>query len=392
MTIRLRQSTASQEIPLGYFVDSTDGNTEETALTIANTDIKLWKMGATTLANKNSGGGTHISNGIYYAVLDATDTNTLGALIVFVHVAGALPVRVECEVLTAVNYDALIAGTDLLDVSTTQFNGTAVTASAGRPEVNTTHAAGTAWGSGAITAASIAASAIADTKIATGAITAAKFAAGAIDAAALAADAGTEIGTAVWATTTRVLTAGTNIALAKGTGVTGFNDLSAAQVNAEVDTAISDAALATAANLATVAGYLDTEIAAILADTNELQTDWANGGRLDLILDARASQTSVDTIDDLLDTEVAAIKSDTAAILIDTAEIGAAGAGLTVLATAAALATVDTVVDAIEADTQDIQSRIPAALVGGRIDANIGAVNSVVVDGAGTTGDPWGPV
>lgn len=44
-----------------------------------------------------------------------------------------------------------------------------------------------------------------------------------------------------------------------------------------------------------------------LADTNELQTDWANGGRLDLILDARASQTSVDTIDDLLDTEIATI-------------------------------------------------------------------------------------
>jgi hypothetical protein len=56
--------------------------------------------------------------------------------------------------------------------------------------------------------------------------------------------------------------------------------------------------LATAANLATVAGYLDTEIAAILADTNELQTDWVNGGRLDLILDARASQTSVDAITD----------------------------------------------------------------------------------------------
>jgi hypothetical protein len=140
----------------------------------------------------------------------------------------------------------------------------------------------------------------------------------AITAAALASDAGTEIGTAVWASTTRLLTAGTNIVLAKGTGVTGFNDLSAAAVNAEVDTAISDAALATAANLATVAGYLDTEIAAILADTNELQTDWANGGRLDLILDARASQSSVDTIDGIVD-----------AILVDTAEIGAAGAGLT---------------------------------------------------------------
>jgi hypothetical protein len=44
----------------------------------------------------------------------------------------------------------------------------------------------------------------------------------------------------VWASGTRLLTAGTNIALAKGVGVTGFNDLSAAQVNAEVDTAITD--------------------------------------------------------------------------------------------------------------------------------------------------------
>lgn len=32
--IFLKQSTASQEVPLGYFVDSTDGNTEETGLTI----------------------------------------------------------------------------------------------------------------------------------------------------------------------------------------------------------------------------------------------------------------------------------------------------------------------------------------------------------------------
>ena len=57
--------------------------------------------------------------------------------------------------------------------------------------------------------------------------------------------------------------------------------------------------------LTAIAGYLDTEIAAIkavtdllpdagalndlatiLTDTNELQTDWINGGRLDLILDA----------------------------------------------------------------------------------------------------------
>ncbi len=46
----------------------------------------------------------------------------------------------------------------------------------------------------------------------------------------------------------------------------------------------------------------------IVADTNELQTDWADGGRLDLIVDA---------------------------ILVDTAEIGAAGAGLTSIFTTA---------------------------------------------------------
>lgn len=219
MPIYLRQSTASQEIPLGYFVDSTDGNTEETALTIANTDIKLWKNGATTLANKNSGGATHISNGIYYAVLDATDTNTLGPMVIFCHPTGALAVRVECVVLTSNIFDSLIAGSDLLDVSVTQILGTACTAatagvmdvnssrinnvaatsvttvnanlgttqpinftgtgasataksdvtniataavstSSAQLGVNIVNAAGTAWGSGAITAASIAASAL----------------------------------------------------------------------------------------------------------------------------------------------------------------------------------------------------------------------------------------
>lgn len=126
--IPLRQSTASQEIPLGYFLDSTDGDTEETGLTIANTDIKLWKAGATTLANKNSGGATHISNGIYFAVLDATDTDTLGALVVHVHVASALTVRLECVVYPAKVYDSMIAGTDNLEVDAVQAAGESLSA------------------------------------------------------------------------------------------------------------------------------------------------------------------------------------------------------------------------------------------------------------------------
>lgn len=106
MTVILRYATASQEVPLGPFVDELDGDTAETALTIANTDIKVWKSGGTTLSSKNSGGATHISNGIYYAVLDATDTNTLGPLCLYCNMSGALPVKQWCRVLTAEQYDA----------------------------------------------------------------------------------------------------------------------------------------------------------------------------------------------------------------------------------------------------------------------------------------------
>lgn len=106
----LRLATSSQEIPLGVFVDSVDGNTAEGGLTIANTDIKLQKNGATSQVNKNSGGATHIATGDYYAVLDATDTDTLGPMRVKVHVAGALAVWLDCCVYPAVVYDALFAG------------------------------------------------------------------------------------------------------------------------------------------------------------------------------------------------------------------------------------------------------------------------------------------
>lgn len=118
--------------------------------------------------------------------------------------------------------------------------------------------------------------------------------------------------------------AGTNNVIPVVTTLTNLpaitsNWLTAAGLASDAVTEIQSG-LATAASLATVAGYLDTEIAAILADTNELQTDWVNGGRLDLILDARASQTSVDTVDTVVDS-----------ILVDTAAIGAAGAGLTAI-------------------------------------------------------------
>lgn len=125
----------------------------------------------------------------------------------------------------------------------------------GPQPVNTTHWGGTAVASanvlidGAITAAKIASDAITSSKVADGFLTAAKFASGAFDA--------------VWSVATRLLTAGTNIVLAKGTGVTGFNDLDAAGVRTAVGLASADldtqlGALPTAAEI--VAAQLTTAI------------------------------------------------------------------------------------------------------------------------------------
>lgn len=93
-----------------------------------------------------------------------------------------------------------------------------------------------------------------------------------------------------------------------------------------------------------------TSVTSILADTNELQTDWANGGRLDVILDARASQASVDT--------VYGIVGD---ILVDTGTT--LPATLATLATAANLATVAGYLDTeIAAILEDTGTTIPAQI------------------------------
>ena len=120
--IYLRHSTASQEVPLGYYLDSTDGNTAETGLTITASDIRIWKCGSLSLVSKNSNGATHISDGIYWAVLDETDTGTLGSLIIYTHPSGSLATKQECVVLPANIYDSWIAGTDYQQVDTVEIS------------------------------------------------------------------------------------------------------------------------------------------------------------------------------------------------------------------------------------------------------------------------------
>ena len=108
----LRQNTANQTRTLGTFYDDTDFLTPESALTVANTDIKLRKMGADARVDKNSGGLSLGLDGAYKVTWNATDTNVLGELHVYCKVAGATPVEGSYWVLSAESYDAIYgAGT-----------------------------------------------------------------------------------------------------------------------------------------------------------------------------------------------------------------------------------------------------------------------------------------
>ena len=265
----LRQSTASQEISLGQFLDSTDGNTEENGLTIANTDIKLRKGGTTTLTNKSSGGATNISNGVYHATLDATDTNTLGQLEIYVHVAGALATKSIYMVLPAASYDSLVTN------GLNNLGGTAQTADhtaaiANIPTVSEFNAR-TILSASYSTAANLATvgsnvdSILIDTNdlqtnqgnwlTATGfntvvppsvaqfnartLLSANYFVVGdytAPDNAGITSNGNAiaalkDISAAdVWSSVTRTLTSGANIVLAKGVGLTGLNDIAATAI------------------------------------------------------------------------------------------------------------------------------------------------------------------
>jgi hypothetical protein len=174
--MRWLKQSASVDVPIGPFLDSIDGVTAETALTITQPDVRLKKNGGNWAQKAAAQTLSHEENGNYEVTLDATDTDTLGLLRLHVAESGALPVWEDFMVVPANVWDSLFGASTLL---VTPANAS---------------------------------------------ITAAKFAANAIDAGALAADAVTEI----------------QSGLATAASISALNNLSAAQVNAEVDTALAD--------------------------------------------------------------------------------------------------------------------------------------------------------
>ncbi|TGT76721.1 MULTISPECIES: hypothetical protein [unclassified Mesorhizobium] len=197
--------------------------------------------------------------------------------------------------------------------------------------------------------------------MASGVLTATAIAADAIGSAELAASAASEIGTAVWAVATRELTSGANIALAKGTGITGFNDLDAAGVrgavglaSANLDTQID--ALPTNSELATALAGADDATLAAIAALNNLSAAQVKTQADQALADAGVTTTVTGRIDAAISTRLAAGSY--------TAPLDAAGTRSAVGLASANLDTqlgaiagyIDTEVSAIKAKTDNLPS------------------------------------
>lgn len=111
----LKQSTAVT-IQLGPFLLASDGDTEQTSLLLGSGVFLLSKNGGAFATKNDSSGGTHDDGGWYTTDLDATDTGTLGRLIIKTHAVGSLYVWREFMVVPANVYDSLVSGSDNLDV------------------------------------------------------------------------------------------------------------------------------------------------------------------------------------------------------------------------------------------------------------------------------------
>lgn len=102
----LRQSTAV-DVLIGPFLDLTDGATSEIGETPV---VKLSKNGQALAAKSDVTVPVYDVDGYYNCEFDATDTNTVGTLILTVaKSATALPVRHEFQVVETVVYDSLYA-------------------------------------------------------------------------------------------------------------------------------------------------------------------------------------------------------------------------------------------------------------------------------------------
>ena len=250
MSIFLKQST-SIDVRLGPFVDVGDGFTPETGVTIAASDEAeiLKANGAATVAMAGTFAAVTGCDGWYDYTLSTSDTDTVGELVIVMQDDSVyLPVFMRFYVVEEAVYDAMYAASAEGPLQGTTAGNTLDVNATGEAGIDLDNTSGTLAKTTDITGFNDLSAAQVNTEVDT-ALTdihldhlfqtdydpAAKpGTATALLNELVESDAGVSRFTTnaleqVWNAATRILTASTN-----------FNDLSAAEVNAEVDTALTD--------------------------------------------------------------------------------------------------------------------------------------------------------
>lgn len=342
--MRFLRTNTAVIVTVGPFFDKTDGVTLETALTITNERITLTAdtdagSAPTNILDNVTGATSGTANDLNYITgndaglmqleLSAANVNRLGRMFLTItDAANHCPVFHEFMVLPEMIYDSLILGTDRFDTNVTHIADTAQTARDVGASVLLSSGTGTGqldFTSGVVKAnlAQILGTALTETAglIAAGfkqffnivsptstmntitTVTTATNLTNAPTNGDLTATMKTSVTTAATAATPTA--AAVTGAVGSVTGNVGGNVTGSvgslavqakADVNAEVDTAISDAALATAAavadlptnaELATALGTADDAVLAAIAALNNLSAAEVNAE----VVDALATDT-----------------------------------------------------------------------------------------------------
>lgn len=293
--MRFLKTNTATRVTVGPFLDKTDGITPETALTVTSCKVTLMVDGggvptlvvdASATASGGNNDMVHVTNddaGFYDLEITAAQLNYVGrAMLAITDAANHCPVFHEFMILPANVYDALVGGSDKLEVDLTQIGGAAISTTTAQLGVNMVQVSGDA---------------------------------GAADNLEADYD-GTgynKVNSTIGTCTTNSDMRGTDsAALASVCTEARLAELDAANLPTDI------ASRASAADLATATGYIDTEVQAIY----------------DIVAHATYGNAAINTklgspAGASVSADIAAIKNETAAILMDTAEIGAAGAGLT---------------------------------------------------------------
>jgi hypothetical protein len=116
----LKQSTIVT-LSIGPALDDDDATTQKTG-TLADTDFYLSKNGGAKANPNDTADATNDSTGIHRKQINATDTNALGLLTVYMYQSDVLYIRQDYQVVNSNWYDTMCS-TDQLDVNTTKIEG-----------------------------------------------------------------------------------------------------------------------------------------------------------------------------------------------------------------------------------------------------------------------------